>query len=162
MCQEEHICTRANRHHTSLMMPVRPSSFLLISFLIWLLLIVRLSYFWLWFTYQDKLCALTWYRLNSILYAQCIPSYNRHRRNFVHCINKVHGRHSSILQNKNYILYLTKIIFLSIYVNHSSVTFLGVNFFLIEDPGKRILCVHRAESKNLCTVIISGFNLEPL
>ena len=60
------------------------------------------------------------------------------------------------------IFYLTEIIFLSIYVNHSSVTFLGVNFFLIEDPGKRILCVHRAESKNLCTVIISGFNVEAL
>ena len=45
------------------------------------------------------------------------------------------------------IFYLTEIIFLSLYVNHSSVTFLGVNFFLIEDPGKRILCVHRTESK---------------
>ena len=98
--------------------------------------------------------------INSILYAQGISSYKRNRRNFENCTNKVHGRHSSFLQNKRYILYLTEIIFLSLYVNHSSVTFLGVNFFLIEDPGKRILCVHRAESKNLCTVVISGF--EPL
>ena len=130
MCQEEHICTRANRHHTSLMMPVRPSSFLLISFLIWLLLIVRLSYFWLWFTYQDKLCALTrFYMLKVFPHTIDIEE-------ILYIVSiKCTGNTAHFYKTKM-IFYLTEIIFLSLYVNHSSVTFLGVNFFLLKIPAR--------------------------